>query len=151
MRSREYAYFFAGLFIYLAAVIYLHFSYYQPFGDFLTVFLTMGAGFSIIAWLLLKDEGVASNRAAIKKEVVVLILLLAWIVAYITWGAVFINQFIPHSWIANKKLSSFINVVRKLLMFVAVPWLVYRSFGFTGEDFGFKSGIVIPILFKQWR
>jgi membrane protease YdiL (CAAX protease family) len=139
MRSQEYKYFFAGLFIYISSVLYLHFSYEQPFGDFLTVFLIPGAGFSITAWLLLKDQEIASNRSAVKNEIVVLLLLLAWIVAYITWGAVFINQVIPDNWIENKKINSGVIIVRKLLVFVAVPWLAYKLFGFNGEDFGFKN------------
>lgn len=139
MRSQEDKYFLAGLAIYILAVLYLHFFFQQPIQDFLTVFIIPGAGFSLIAWLLLKRHALASNRPAIKNEVVVLLFLLACIVAYITWGATFINQFIPGSWTDNEKINSLIVIVRKLLVFVAVPWLVYRFFGFTGEDFGSKN------------
>ena len=142
MRSQEYKYFLTGLAIYIVAVLYLHFFFEQPLHDFLTVFLIPGAGFSLVAWLLLKNHLIASRRSAIKNEVAVLILLLIWIIIYITWGAVFINQFIPGNWIENKKINSLIIMVRKLLVFVAVPWLVYRSFGFTSEDFGFRNGRV---------
>ncbi|MEP7375245.1 MAG: CPBP family intramembrane glutamic endopeptidase [Chitinophagaceae bacterium] len=139
MRLKEYTYFFTGLLIYKAAVLYLHLSYEQSFGDLLTVFLILGAGFSTIAWLLLKNQAIILSPPSFRNESIVLILLLAWIVAYITWGAVFINQFIPDSWIENKKINSGVIIIRKLLVFVAVPWVVYRSFDFTSEDFGFKN------------
>ena len=118
MRSREYKYFLTGLGIYILAVLYLHFFFEQPLRDFLTVFLIPGAGFSLIAWRLLKDQRIASNRSAIKNEVAVLIILLAWIIGYITRGAVFFNQLIPDGWIENKMINSLIITTRKLLVFV---------------------------------
>ena len=142
MRSQEYKYILIGLVIYLSAVLYLHFLFEQPFLDVLTVFLIPGAGFSLIAWLLLKRHAIAPNRQVISNEVIVLIFLMTCIVTYITWGATFINQFIPVNWIENEKINSLFVVLRKLLIFVAVPWLIYRFLRFTNEDFGFKNSSV---------
>lgn len=138
-RSQDFCFFLIGLAIYILAVLYLHFVFEQPLLDFLTIFFIPGAGFSLAAWLLLKNNIVFPNRPAIKNEVIVLFFLLAWIVAYITWGAVFVNQFLQGSWIDNEKIGSVIVIFRKLLVFVAVPWLIYRSLGFSTGDFGFKN------------
>ena len=139
---KSYIYFLTGLAVYVSAVLYLHFFYVQAFPDFLAVFFIPGVVFSLIAWLLLRDKRVVLPRAAIKNELWILIALVAWMILYISWGARFINQFMPDSWMANEKINSFIIIVRKLLVFVAVPWLVYRSLGFTGEDFGAKNTLV---------
>jgi membrane protease YdiL (CAAX protease family) len=139
---KSYIYFLTGFAVYLSAVLYLHFFFGQPFADFLAVFIIPGVVFSLIAWLLLRDKQMMLPRSAIRNEAWILIALLAWIILYVIWGRTFINQFIPDSWIANEKINSFIIIVRKLLVFVAVPWLVYRSLGFTGEDFGAKNTLV---------
>ena len=142
LQLKSYLYFLTGLAVYLSAVFYLHFFFGQAFADFLAVFIIPGVIFSLIAWLLLREEQMVPPRSAIKNEVWILSALIAWIILYITWGATFVNQFIPESWIANEKINSFIVLVRKLLVFVAVPWLVYKSFGFTGEDLGVKNTLV---------
>lgn len=141
-RLKEYIYFLIGLAIYILAVLYLHIFFKQPLADFLTVFLVPGVAFSLMARLLLKNQPISPLQAAFKNEAVVLVLLLAWIVVYITWGAALINQLLPVSWIENEKINSLIIMLRKLLVFVAVPWLVYRSFGFSREDFGLKNSPV---------
>ena len=139
---KSYIYFLTGLAVYLSAVLYLHFFFGQAFTDFLAVFLIPGVVFSLIAWLLLKGRQMMLPRSAIRNEAWILIALLAWIILYITWGGTIINQVVPDSWIANEKINSFIIIVRKLLVFVAVPWLVYRSLGFTSGDFGVKNSQV---------
>lgn len=107
-----------------------------------------GAGFSFISWFLLRKQLVAPHRPAVKNEIIILVGLLVLIVVYITWGGMFIDRIIPASWIENEKIKGFIALIRKLLVFVMIPFFVYRSFGFSKEDFGFKNS---PVKFFSYK
>ena len=110
---KSYIYFLTGLAVYLSAVLYLHFFFGQAFLDFLAVFFIPGVAFSLIAWLLLRDQRIVLPRSVIKNEVWILIALVAWVTLYVIWGRTFINQFMPDSWIANEKINSFIIIAQK--------------------------------------
>lgn len=138
----------AGLVIYIISVLYLHIFFEQPLSDFLIISLIVGVGFSFIAWLFLRKEKIANHHPAIKHELLLVILLIVWIVLYTTWGAVTINRIIPESWLNNEKINSFVIVIRKLIVFVAVPYIIYRLVGFTNKDFGFTDS---PIKFFSRR
>jgi uncharacterized protein len=138
----------AGLVIYIISVLYLHIFFEQPLSDFLIISLIVGIGFSLIAWFLLRKETIATHRPALKNELILVMLLLVWIVLYTTWGAATINRIIPGSWLNNEKINSLVIVIRKLIVFIAVPYIIYRFAGFTKQDFGFSSS---PVKFFSKR
>lgn len=142
MKATNLLYVVAGLVIYIISVLYLHIFFDQPLFDFLIVSLLVGVGFSFIAWFLLRKETIAIQQSVIKNELLLLILLVVWIVLYTTWGAATINIIIPESWLNNEKINSLVIVIRKLIVFVAVPYIIYRLAGFTKEDLGFTGSPV---------
>lgn len=69
----------------------------------------------------------------------ILVALVGRILLYITYGGELINQIIPESWIENERADTFVILIRKLLVFVAVPFLIYSAAGFLLTDFGLSA------------
>ncbi|HLK27841.1 MAG TPA: type II CAAX endopeptidase family protein [Puia sp.] len=132
-------YIFFYLLVYAVAVLHLHFSFQEPVNNFLTVFFILGIGFSLVAWLLTKNLQEPVHKPAFKNEIWFLIVLIIWIIFYITYGGTLINQMLPKEWIAKEQINSLMIFLRKLLFFVIVPFLIYKTFGFSLDDFGLKN------------
>lgn len=142
MESLRNKFSIGGLLVYVAAVLYLHFVFQQPFNEMLIPFTILGIGFSFIGWWLTKDLSQPRHEPVIKKEIWLIIALVAWIVFYITYGGSLINKLLPVSWIENPPVYSIIIFLRKLLFFVLVPFGIYKALGFSLKDFGLKESPV---------
>jgi membrane protease YdiL (CAAX protease family) len=128
--------------IYTTVVIAAVFVYQLPFADILITFLYVGIGFSFIAWRLTQNiQPGLTDKPPFKNEGLVLILVTGWIVLYITYGGTFINNLLPKNILENEQVQFFIVIARKLIVFVIVPYLVYRAFGFSLKDFGLKVSL----------
>ena len=132
-------YFVFYLFLYAISILYLHFSFSEPLSNYLTVFFILGLGFSFIAWLLTNEIEQPVHKPEIRNETLVLISLILWIFFYISFGSKLINQLFPKDWIDNTQISSIVIFVKKLLVFVAIPFLIYKAFGFSLPDFGLRK------------
>lgn len=132
-------YFIGGLLLYAAAVLYLHFTFNFNLADLLIPFAVLGIGFSLLSLLLCKNFTQPFHQPSFKNEVWFLVVLIAWILFYITYGGSLINKLLPASWIENPAVYSIIIFLRKLLFFVLVPFAVYKAFGFSLKDFGLKQ------------
>ena len=127
----------AYLIVYAVAAAILVSVFNEPVKDILTVFILLGAGFSLVAWHLTKNiHSNINEKPAFAKEAGLLILLIAWIVLYITYGSGFIDSLIPKNILQNQQAYFLIILVRKLLVFVMVPFLLYQFFGCSLKDFG---------------
>jgi hypothetical protein len=60
---------------------------------------------------------------------------------YITHGGTFINNLLPKNIQKDEQLQFFIVIARKLIVFVIIPYLIYRAFGFALKDFGLKVSL----------
>ena len=132
-------YILSGLIVYMAALFYLHFSFDIGLNKFLPAFFIVGIGLTFIAWLITKDLSEPGTNITFKKEIGVVIALVTWIVFYITYGGNLVDRIIPGAWIKNDRVYSFVILVRKLLIFVVLPYLVYRFWGFSSKDFGLRE------------
>lgn len=150
-------YFISGLLIYIAAVLYLHFGFQQSFNDILPAFLFLGVGFSSLAWFLTKEFPVSYHKMKLRKEEWLLLLLVSWIVFYITYGGSLINQIIPKTWQSDEQVFTIIVFIKKFLFFVIVPFILYRASGFSLKDFGLtgtslkffnKKALIIFLIFS---
>lgn len=142
MNKVEYRYSIVYLFAYATAILYLHFVFQTSFTGFLSAFLGFGAGLSLLAWMLTRKLQYPFQRPAAGNENWILAGLVLWIVFYISYGGNLINKIFPGEWISNDRIYAIIVFTRKLFVFVFVPYLVYRSLGFSGSDFGFGKGRV---------
>lgn len=132
-------YFLSGICIYIAAVLYLHFAFQQPLTEMLIPFLFVGIIFSFIGWWMTGKLSQPAHRPAIKREVWLLILLTSSIIFYITYGGSLVNKILPAGWINDPPVYSIIIFLRKLVFFVLLPFLAYKSRGFKWQDFGLNK------------
>jgi membrane protease YdiL (CAAX protease family) len=130
--------------IYITALVAGVTIYHLQLNDLLTVFLFVGVAFSFIAWLLTRNTRPVLNndKPGQKNEDIVLTILVAWIVLYITYGGDFINGLFPKNIQDNTQWQFFIIIARKLLVFVLVPYFVYRAMGFSLQDFGLNFSLL---------
>jgi uncharacterized protein len=105
------------------------------------VLIVFGIAFPLIAWI-------ATRRAiplsiSVKSSKAQLVVLIAYIVAlslYLISGPQWIDQHLPSSWIDSVRIRSFMTLVKKLLVFVAIPFAIFRfGFGYRIRDFGIQS------------
>jgi len=126
----------SGICIYLTALCYLYFAFHLPISDLLTVMLIIGLFFSSIAWLLTKNFSTPFHKSSIANEGLILLASVLWITFYVTFGGSLINKIFPQTWLSNPALASILVFTKKLFVFVVLPFLAYRFFGFTLKDFG---------------
>jgi membrane protease YdiL (CAAX protease family) len=123
--------------LYSIAIAVLILIFHQPFMDIVTPFLFFGILFSFIAWLLVKNSApLLADKAAFKGELIVIITLVLFFTWYVTYGSSTINKLIPLSIIAVEWKNTIAIVIKKLLTFVLLPFLVYKVAGFSVKDFG---------------
>jgi membrane protease YdiL (CAAX protease family) len=71
-----------------------------------------------------------------------LIVLAGYIIAlslYLIGGPQWIDQHLPHSWIDSLRIKFFITLIKKLVVFVAIPFALFRfGFGYRLRDFGIQ-------------
>lgn len=104
------------------------------------VLVVFGIAFPLIAWI--------ATRRAVPLSVSVspgkyeLIILIGYIVAlslYLVSGPQWIDQRLPSHWIDSTRIHSFIILAKKLLVFVVIPFAIFRfGFGYRIRDFGIQ-------------
>jgi membrane protease YdiL (CAAX protease family) len=139
LTNRRTIYVAAYLIVYTIAAKILISGFNESPNDILTVFAGLGIGFSLTAWYLTKDiRNRTRDKMSFPKEKWFIILLTAWIVLYITYGSGVIDRLLPESILKNQRLYSFVTLARKLVVFVIVPFFLYKTAGFSSKDFGLR-------------
>lgn len=134
IRNKYVIAFFA---LYIAAILLLTFVFHQPFIELATPFFFFGLLFSIIAWVLLKKSfPVVDDKPAFKGEVLVITALVLFFTWYVTYGSSLINKLIPQDIITAEWKNAIAILIKKLLVFVIIPVLIYTAAGFSLKDFG---------------
>ena len=142
MIFKKYLYIYVAIIIYIIALLYLHFSFQQPFADSLFVLFIIGICFSTVAWLSTKNLSMPLYKPNFKNEGWFLIVLIVWIIFYITFGGNLINKIFPKAWLDNPQSSNILIFIKKIVVFVLIPFALYNSMGFTLKDFGLKNIVV---------
>jgi uncharacterized protein len=104
------------------------------------VLIVFGILFPLIAWV--------ATRRAIPLSISVqpsnyrLVVLTGYIVllsVYLIGGPQWIDQHLPPSWIDSARIKFFITLAKKLLIFVVIPFAIFRfGFGYRLRDFGIQ-------------
>lgn len=106
--------------------------------DALGGIIIFGIGFPLIAWvttLRARPLPVPARRSA--GEMALLFACLVLVILYLIWGATIANALAPADWLASERGKFLIVLIRKLIVFVAIPFLLYRFiFGYRWRDFG---------------
>lgn len=105
------------------------------------VLIVFGIVFPFIAWI-------ATRRAiplsiSVTPSISQLIVLIGYIIflsVYLVGGPQWIDQHLPSSWIDSARTRFFITLVKKLVVFVAIPFAIFRfGFGYKLRDFGIQA------------
>src|SRR5215469_11155993 len=107
----------------------------------LVVFVVFGIVFPLMAW-------VATRRAielsiSVKPGKSQLIVLIGYIIVlsvYLVGGPQWIDLHLPSSWVDSAQTKFFISLGKKLIVFVAIPFAIFRfGFGYRLRDFGIQG------------
>lgn len=135
---KDIIYVSAYIFAYIISALILVTVFHNPVEDILTGFFSFGLGFSAIAWLLTRNFENDSIRPAFRNEPILLVVLICWLLLYTTYGGSFIDSLLSSSFLQNEQLYVFVILIRKLFVFVLVPFLLYKLCGFSLKDFGLQ-------------
>jgi membrane protease YdiL (CAAX protease family) len=106
--------------------------------DAIAGLIIFGIIFPLLAWvttLRARPLELPERRSA--GEMGLLFACLVGVMLYLIWGAALSEMLVPASWLASPRLKSFVVLARKLIVFVAIPFLLFRIiFGYRWRDFG---------------
>lgn len=130
----------AGLLLYCGAFgVLLGNKNFEAAGA-VVVLIVFGIVLPLIAWL--------TTRRAIPLSISIhsgaseLIVLFAYVVAmslYLIGGPQWIDQHLPGGWTDSQQIKFVTTLVKKLLVFVAIPFAIFRfAFGYRIRDFGIQ-------------
>ena len=129
-----------GLVVYACAfAILLRNKNFEP-AEAIIVLVVFGVVFPLLAWA-------ATLRAvplsiSVRPSTSALIALIAYVILlsfYLIGGPQWIDQQLPHSWVDSGRIKFFINLTKKLVVFVAIPFAIFRfGFGYRVRDFGIQ-------------
>jgi uncharacterized protein len=75
-----------------------------------------------------------------KSQLIVLIGYIIFLSVYLVGGPQWIDQHLPSSWIDSPRTRFFITLAKKLIVFVAIPFAIFRfGFGYRLRDFGIQG------------
>jgi membrane protease YdiL (CAAX protease family) len=129
-----------GLLLYAGAfAILLRNKSFEPV-EAIVVLVVFGCIFPLLAWA-------ATLRAvplsvSVRPSTPALITLTGYIILlslYLIGGPQWIDQHLPHSWLDSARTKFLIGLAKKLLVFVAIPFAIFRfGFGYRVRDFGIQ-------------
>ncbi len=103
--------------------------------------IIFGIGFPLLAWVTtLRPRPLAVTARRNSAEMWLLFACLVGVTLYLVWGTALSETLVPASWLASPRLKFFVVLTRKLMVFVAVPFVLFRTiFGYRWSDFGLQS------------
>jgi membrane protease YdiL (CAAX protease family) len=112
--------------------------------DAMIEFIIFGIVFPLLAWVMTfraRPLQLEVRRSA--GEIWLLCACLIGVTVYLIWGAQLSEAFVPGSWIFHPRSNFFVVLIRKVIVFVAVPFLLFRTiFGYRWRNFGLQlSGL----------
>ncbi|MFZ1217649.1 MAG: CPBP family intramembrane glutamic endopeptidase [Chthoniobacterales bacterium] len=108
--------------------------------DAIVELIVFGIAFPLLAWgATIRARPLSLKVRSSATEMWLLFVCLAGVSLYLVWGAALSELFLPLSWLASPRLKFFIVLARKLIVFVAIPYILFRAlFGYRWRDFGLQ-------------
>lgn len=129
-----------GLILYACAfAILLRNRSFDPAGAII-VLLLFGGVFPLLAWAATLravplSVSVRPNTAALMALTGYVILLSVYLIGGPQW----LDHHLPHSWVDSARIRFFITLAKKLVVFVAIPFVIFRfAFSYRVRDFGIQ-------------
>jgi uncharacterized protein len=108
--------------------------------DALVELVIFGLAFPLLAWvttLRARPLTLTVHRSA--AEMWLLLACLIGVTLYLVWGAALSEALVPASWLASERGKFFVVFARKLIVFVAIPFVLFRAvFENRWRDFGLQ-------------
>lgn len=131
----------AGLTVYACAFAVLLQNKNFDVTGAVVVLIIFGIVFPLIAWIATRH--VAPLGIFLTTGTPQLIVLIGYVLllsVYLIGGPQWIDQHLPSSWIESARIRFFITLVKKLVVFVVVPFAIFRfGFGRRLRDFGIQA------------
>lgn len=108
--------------------------------DAISELVLFGFAFPLLAWLgTLRARPLTLFIRRSAGEMLLLGVCLALIAAYLIWGSALSDAMLPANWIASPRGKFLVVFVRKLIVFVVIPFVLFRFiFGYRWRDFGLQ-------------
>jgi uncharacterized protein len=132
--------FIGGLILYACGFAFLlRNKNFDPTGA-VVVLIVFGIVFPLIAWIATRHAiPLSISVKPSKPQLIVLVGYIVLLSVYLVGGPQWIDQHLPSSWIASAQTKFFITLAKKLLVFVVIPFAIFRlAFGYRIRDFGIQ-------------
>jgi len=108
--------------------------------DALSLLVIFGLAFPLLAWLTtLRARPLMLTVQRRSSEMWLLLACLLGVTLYLVWGAALSEALVPASWLGSARGKFFVVFIRKLIVFVAIPFVLFRTiFGYRWRDFGLQ-------------
>ena len=108
--------------------------------DALSLLVIFGLAFPFLAWVTtLRAQPLTLTVQRRAAEMWLLFACLIGVTLYLVWGTALSEALVPASWLASERGKFFVVFARKLIVFVAIPFLLFRTlFGYRLRDFGLQ-------------
>jgi len=105
------------------------------------VLIVFGIVFPLIAWIVTRRAiPLSISVTPNKSQLIVLFGYIIVLSVYLVGGPQWIDQHLPSSWIDSARTRFFIMLAKKLVVFVAIPFAIFRfGFGYRLRDFGIQG------------
>ena len=130
----------AGLLLYCGAfAVLLRNKSFDATGA-LVVLIVFGIAFPLFAWIATRRAiPLAISVQGSSYQLIILIGYIVVVSVYLVGGPQWIDQHLPSSWIGSVRTKFFMTLAKKLLVFVAIPFAIFRfGFGYRIRDFGIQ-------------
>jgi CAAX protease family protein len=139
-RFAQYRILVGGLILYACAfAVLLRNESFDATGA-VVVLIVFGIVLPLIAWVTTRR--VIPLSISVKPSKSQLIILIGYIVVlsvYLVGSPQWIDQHLPSTWIDSSRIKFFIILAKKLLVFVVIPFAIFRfGFGYRIADFGLQ-------------
>jgi len=100
--------------------------------------IIFGIIFPVLAWVTtLRARPLELPERRSSGELWLLLSCLIVVTLYLIWGAALSEMLVPATWLESPRVKYFLVLARKLIVFVAIPFLLFRIiFGYRWRDFG---------------
>lgn len=108
--------------------------------DTIVELVIFGLAFPLLAWVTtLRTRPVTLPIQRSAGEMWLLVACLIGVTLYLVWGAALSDALVPATWLASERGKFFVVFARKLIVFVAIPFVLFRAvFGYRWRDFGLQ-------------
>ena len=124
--------------LYLAGLVILSGNKDFNLSDAFVELIIIGVVFPLLAWIATRRAvPLAVPTRSSRSEILVLIATVVALSIYLVGGPQWIDGLLPAQWSVSPRIHFFVNLAKKLAVFVVVPWLIFRFlFCYRWRDYG---------------